>query len=376
VTPRLSFVFLGLSLTSSWGNGHATTYRALLRELRQRGHRVTFFERKQTWYVDNADLPEPEFCELVSYDSLAELERYRGRLAAADVVVVGSYVPEGRAVAALALEHCRGVSAFYDIDTPITLAALARGDCSYLSKELVPAFDLYLSFAGGHVLSRLRTIFGARRAEPLYCGVDPDLYYPVNAPKTWDLGYLGTYSADRQPALEQLLLEPARRLPERAFVVAGAQYPEDIVWPSQVERSTHVPPAEHRYFYSRQRWTLNLTRKDMISAGHAPSVRLFEAAACGTPIISDHSPGLSEFFEPGREIVVADGAADVVRCLQQLSESERRLLAERARSRVLAEHTSAHRARALEDYVCSLGGAQKPEHGRLAPPAVPAEHGA
>lgn len=351
MTSRLSFAFLGLSITSTWGNGHATTYRSLLRELGQRGHRVTFFERAVPWYTENADLPAPPYCELVLYDSLEDLGRHRSKLAQADVVVLGSYVPQGRKVAELVLQSSRALTAFYDIDTPVTLAALARNDCEYLSPELVPAFDIYLSFSGGRSLELLRSTYGARRAEPLYCSVDPAYYHPEITPKRWDLGYLGTYSADRQPELERLLLEPARQHPELSLAVAGSQYPSSIAWPSCVTHFEHVPAHEHRGFYARQRWTLNLTRRDMALLGHSPSVRLFEAAACGTPILSDHWRGLEQFFEPEREIVVVSSGEQVVTCLKQRGEAERKVIAERARARVLEEHTSSARAKTLLEYV-------------------------
>jgi spore maturation protein CgeB len=351
MTKPLDFVFLGLSLSSSWGNGHATTYRALLRALSARGHRVKFFERAVPWYRDNTDLHCPDFCELVLYESLDELASHGEALKRADVVVVGSYVPDGPSVLELVLHEARGVKAFYDIDTPITLAALARHDCDYLSADAIPKLDLYLSFAGGPSLDTLRSSFGARRAEPLYCSVDPRSYFPVAAELSWDLGYLGTYAPDRQPGLENLLLEPARSRTDLSFVVGGSQYPAQLCWPSNVTHLEHVPPDRHREFYCGQRWTLNLTRRDMAKAGYSPSVRLFEAAACGTPIISDRAPGLDTFFIPDREIIVVDGPEQVLSCLTRYSESQRRALAERALARVLKEHTAARRASTLENYV-------------------------
>jgi spore maturation protein CgeB len=259
-------------------------------------------------------------------------------------------VPEGSQVLEFVLEHARGTCAFYDIDTPITLSALRRGDCEYVSRELIGELDLYLSFSGGPILSVLEHEFGARRAEPLYCSVDTDLYNPIRAERTWDLGYLGTYSPDRQPTLERLLLEPARRLPAARFVIAGSQYPEHPAFPDNVARLSHVPAVDHRQFYARQRWTLNVTRQDMIAAGYSPSVRLFEAAACGVPIISDHFAGLCELFEPEREILLAQSAEDVMAHLD-LPESTAAQLAARARERILAEHTSATRAKELVRYV-------------------------
>jgi spore maturation protein CgeB len=348
----LSIVFLGLSVTSSWGNGHATTYRALVKGLARRGHRVLFLERDVPWYARHRDLAEPPYGRTQLYGSLAELRsRFAGAVAQADLVVLGSYVPDGIEVGRWVLDNAGGATAFYDIDTPVTLAQLCRGDCPYVSPGLIPRFDLYLSFTGGPLLERLADEFGARRPRPLYCSVDPDVHRPQATDTLWDLGYMGTYSADRQRGLERFLLAPARALPERAFAVAGAQYPAELAWPGNVERFEHLPPARHSGFYGAQRFTLNLTRADMVSAGWSPSVRLFEAAAIGTPLISDAWPGLDAFFVPGKEILIAESPRRVTEILAELPEAERGLIAAAARRRVLRSHTLVQRAMELEGYL-------------------------
>jgi spore maturation protein CgeB len=254
------------------------------------------------------------------------------------------------------------VTAFYDIDTPVTLAKLSNGGADYVSRKLIPRYDLYLSFTGGPTLERLQREFGARMARPLYCSVDTDNYFPEAAGPQWDLGYLGTYSDDRQPSLAALMLEPARTLADRRFVVAGPQYPDGIPWPGNVERITHLPPRDHRAFYNAQRYTLNITRADMIRAGWSPSVRLFEAAACGTPIVSDAWDGLEAFFEPGRDILIARSAEDTETYLHDVPDEEREAIGQRARQRVLAGHTAAHRAQELESFAreAMAAGAGKP----------------
>ncbi|CAH2604543.1 Glycosyltransferase [Rhodovastum atsumiense] len=348
---RRRLLVLGLSLSSSWGNGHATTYRALLKALAGRGHDILFLERDVPWYAAARDLVDPPWCRLRFYDGVAALAGQWGEaIATADAVILGSYVPDGIAVARLVQRLARGVTAFYDIDTPVTLARLAAGDGTYLAPELVPGFDLYLSFAGGPTLRQLETAWGARRARALYCSVDPELYHPLARPRRWALGYLGTYSADRQPGLERLLLAPARHCPDLRFVVAGPQYPAGIDWPANVERIEHLPPGEHAGFYSAMGWTLNLTRADMKVAGFSPSVRLFEAAACGTPILSDIWPGLDSVLRSGSEVAEVRDGEQVLQFLA-LPESARAAMAAAARARVLAEHTAAHRAALLEAYL-------------------------
>jgi spore maturation protein CgeB len=347
-SSSLHLVVLGLSITSSWGNGHATTYRSLLREMAARGHRVHFLERDVPWYASNRDAGACEGVTVDLYGSREELQdRFAEEVRQADGVVVGSYVPEGVAVGDWVQATAGGLTAFYDIDTPVTLGKLARGDEEYLSPDLIPRFDMYLSFTGGPTLRRLEQEFGARRAEALYCAVDESRYRVLERPRLWDLGYLGTYSDDRQPTLERLLIEPARRLPQMKFVVAGPQYPSTIDWPANVERIEHLPPERHPDFYASQRFTLNVTRKDMIAAGWSPSVRLFEAGACGVPIISDHWDGLDSLFPEGAAIVIGRSSDDVVDLLQTLPDEQRRRIGRIAQDIVLKAHTGTARASEL-----------------------------
>jgi spore maturation protein CgeB len=351
----MRIVILGLSITSSWGNGHATTFRALIAQLSARGHDVLFLERDVPWYASHRDLPDPPYCRTELYRDRAELmQRFSADVGEADLVIVGSFVPEGIEVGTWVQRTAPGVTAFYDIDTPVTLGLLERGQCEYLSAELIPRYDLYLSFTGGPTLEHLEHRYGAPAARALYCSVDPDMYRPQALTAQWDLGYMGTYSPDRQPALDRLLLEPARQARTLRCLVAGPKYPDTLHWPENVSRLAHVEPARHRWLYCSQRYTLNLTRADMVAAGYSPSVRLFEAAACGTPIISDYWEGLDSLLVPGREILVAGSTRDVLGIMADVPESERVALGRRARERVLAAHTSAHRARELESYVGEL----------------------
>jgi spore maturation protein CgeB len=345
----MKIVILGLSITSSWGNGHATTYRGLVRELSRRGHDVTFLERDMPWYAANRDLPLPPYGRTELYGSVADLDaRFRGEVREADLAIVGSFVPEGVAVGEWVIGNTRGIPAFYDIDTPVTMARLARGDTEYLAPWLIPNYRLYLSFTGGPMLEHIERRFGSPMARALHCSVDPDLYFPESVPIRWDLGYLGTYSEDRQPFLECLMLEPARRWPDGRFIVSGPLYPETIAWPPNVERVEHLAPAAHRGFFNAQRFTLNLTRSEMKAAGYSPSVRLFEAAACGSAIVSDYWRGLESIFEIGREILVTGSPEEMLRLLREARADRAAALGSRARARALAEHTAAHRAAQLE----------------------------
>jgi spore maturation protein CgeB len=353
----MKLVVLGLSLSSSWGNGHATTYRGLLRAFARRGHRILFLECDQPWYRDHRDLSRPDFCELDFYTDFSDLKhRFVREVAEADAVIMGSYVPQGRQIGRWLTRQAGGATAFYDIDTPITLASLRHDACEYLERDSVGEFDLYLSFTGGPALELLRERYGARRVEALYCSADPEIYFPEGASLRWKLGYLGTYSADRQPTLDRLLLHVARDIPKSRFVVAGPQYPAEIKWPENVRHIQHLAPADHRAFYAAQRFTLNVTRAEMIRLGYSPSVRLFEAAACGVPIITDSWLGLSKFFQPEVEILIAESAADVRGYLHDLSEPARQKIGRLARAKIQESHTPDHRARLLEKLLLEASG--------------------
>jgi spore maturation protein CgeB len=345
----MKLVVLGLSLSSSWGNGHATTYRALLKAFANRGHEILFLEHDAPWYRDHRDIADPEYCRLEFYNALDELDRWDREIREADAVIVGSYVAQGVEIGDYVHRHASGVTAFYDIDTPVTLAKLECRDYEYLSPDLIPGYDLYLSFTGGPTLRRIEQVYASPMARALYCSVDVDSYQPMDIAKRWDLSYLGTYSKDRQAAVERLLIEPARRLPHLKFCVAGPQYPGDVNWPDNVERIDHLPPAEHPEFYAATRYTLNVTRADMIAAGWSPSVRLFEAGACATPVISDKWEGIDGLFEPGREIILVESSDDVVARLS--SNEDAAAIGRAARKRILAAHTADHRAAELESYI-------------------------
>ena len=360
----MNIVILGLSISSSWGNGHATTYRPLVRGLAGLGHDVLFLERDVPACASHRDLPSPPYCTLRLYESLEELaDVYASIIRHADAVVVGSYVPEGIAVGRWVLDTAGSAVVFYDLDTPVTLAKLSRGDWEYIDPNLVGRYHLYLSLTGGRILRVLREQYGVRRVLPLYASVDPRRYRPMYRPHRWRMGYLGTYSDDRQTAVERLLLAPARRMADQAFVAAGSQYPPKIRWPANVERIDHVPPDEHNAFYASQDVTLTVTRRAGVQYGSCPSVRLFEAAACGTAVISDDWEGLINLFAPGSEILIARSTRETIAHLTDHTPEDFERIGAAARRRFLAGHTCEHRAVQLErmlreacdDAACSYG---------------------
>jgi spore maturation protein CgeB len=351
----VKIVIYGLTITSSWGNGHATTYRSLAKALARRGHCIHFIEKDVEWYRSNRDLPHPEFCAVHLYENWSESRQELIKISAdADAIVIGSYCSDGAAITKELLDAGYGPIAFYDIDTPITMARLRTGTrMDYLDASLIPFYGAYLSFTGGPILQELERQFKTARAIAFYCSVDPEIYRPTQPCNEYlcELSYLGTYAPDRQGKLANLLCGAAALLPQSDFLVAGPQYPSTISWPHNVRRIIHVSPAGHPAFFSSSRYSLNLTREDMIAAGHSPSVRLFEASACGAAILTDGWPGLEEFLTPGEEVMLPRDEYETVDILRNGSDIARARMGRRARERILSQHTAAHRAVQFEAIV-------------------------
>lgn len=361
----MKITVFGLTISSSWGNGHATPYRAILRALHRRGHRITFFEKDVEYYYWRRDFTVCDYCDLVLYPSWRDARsRALSAVAESDVVIVGSYCPEGALISDEVLSLSRPAHVFYDLDTPITIANLKSGDLDYLRRDQVNAFDLYLSFTGGRILEELESKWNARRARPLYGCVDPDAHARVAARENFrcDLSYMGTYAADRQHKLEELLVEPSRMMPRASFVLAGSLYPKTWVWPQNVRRYDHIAPGDHPALYSSSRATLNLTRGGMASGGYCPSGRFFEAAACGTAILSDWFEGLESFFCPGEEVFIVNKTEEVVSALE-MSDKELARVAYCAREHVLSEHTGDARAEQLMRYLDEVSRPIRPNSG-------------
>lgn len=349
----MKITIFGLTISSSWGNGHATPYRAILSALHRMGHNIYFFEKDVPYYRSRRDFESCAYCSLTFYQDWAQIRNHALRTAAeSDVVMTASYLPEGQRISDEILDLPTPLRVFYDLDTPITLNKMENGGVEYLRRDQLPGFDLVLSFTGGRVLQQLERDYGARMARPLYGCVDPDVYVRCRPSPdfTCELSYMGTYAADRQPKVDELFLEPARRNLDRQFVLAGSMYPWEWQWPANVRILEHVSPHQHPEFYSSSRATLNITRAEMARNGWCPSGRFFEAAACGTPLITDAWEGLNFFFDPVRDLRVVNSADDVEAALS-MNDDDLAQMAQHARERTLEEHTGAARAKQLLQYL-------------------------
>lgn len=353
----MKIVIFGLTISSSWGNGHATLWRGLCRALSQLGHSIIFFERDVPYYAMNRDLTEVPGGKLILYSDWSDaLQRAKTELADADIAMTTSYCPDGIAATELLTSAPRAIRIFYDLDTPVTLSRLGAGEStSYIGANGLRDFDLVLSYTGGRALDRLRSDLGARHVAPLYGHVDPNVHHPVPPVPRYasDLSYLGTYAEDRQIMLQRLFIDAADQRPKQRFLIGGAQYPQSFPWKPNIYFTHHLPPSEHPAFFSSSRLTLNVTRLAMAEMGWCPSGRLFEAASCATAILSDAWAGIDQFFEPGREILLATTAAEAVATLD-IGDRELERIRRAGRDRVLSEHTSAHRALEFERLINSL----------------------
>jgi spore maturation protein CgeB len=360
-------VIFGLTISSSWGNGHATLWRGLCKYLVRSGHSVVFFERDVPYYAGARDLYEIPGGRLELYSSWEDVQPIaHSSVMEADAAIVTSYCPDALTATELILSQDRATPVFYDLDTPITLAKVQAGEpVPYIGPTGLDGFALVLSFTGGQQLfDEFRRKLGAREIRPLYGHVDADTHRPVPAEAHYraDLSYLGTYSEDRQSGLEALFVSPARSRRDLRFLIGGAQYPPDFPWSSNIYFVRHLPPSEHAPFFASSRITLNVTRSAMAKMGWCPSGRLFEAAACGAPLLSDRWIGLENFFQPGEEILLADDADDTLAALQ-LDDDQLSGIARRARERTLDLHSSNRRAIDLIELLeqAASRGARQPE---------------
>jgi spore maturation protein CgeB len=347
----MNIAIFGLSISSSWGNGHATIWRGLVRALISNNHKVTFFERNVPYYAQNRDFLGMDGLNLVLYNSWHEIELTAASiLNFTDVAIVTSYCPDALVASDLIL--CREVplNIFYDLDAAVTLEQIENGKTPfYIGKKLLKDYDLVFSYSGGQVLDRIKERLAAKEVFPLYGCVDPLTHRPVKASPVYscDMSYLGTFAKDRQEMLQRLLIETAKKNPVKNFIIGGAQYPENFPWAENVFFVAHVPPSEHSSFYCSCKFTLNVTRSAMAETGFSPSGRLFEAASCGVPVISDRWKGVEQFFTPGEEIIIASDSDDVMDALQ-MSEERRMTIAIKAYQRVQREHTAMHRVKEFE----------------------------
>ncbi|MGE0080525.1 MAG: glycosyltransferase [Thiohalomonadaceae bacterium] len=348
----LAIAFFGSSLVSAYWNGAATYYRGIIRALAARGHRVTFYEPDAYDRQRHRDMADPPWARVVVYPASEDgVHRALEQAAAADVVVKASGVGVfddllERAVPDAARPGALRV--FWDVDAPATLARM-RADVHDPLRRLIPAYDMVLTYGGGRPVVDAYMQLGARHCEPVYNALDPDTHHPVgpNARFAGSLGFLGNRLPDREARVEEFFLRAAAQRPAAAFLLGGAGW-DDKPLPANVRYLGHVYTHEHNAFNCTPTAVLNISRDSMAANGWSPATRVFEAAGAGACLLTDRWEGIGDFLEPNGEVLVAEDGDQVVWWLDRLSTERARRIGERARRRVLREHTYAHRAIQLE----------------------------
>jgi spore maturation protein CgeB len=348
-------VLFGSSIVSSYWNGAATYYRGICKAMHARGHEVVFVEpdlyerQSRRDLVDDPPYAEVRVCR--GWDDLVrELRRARGADLVAKCSGVGGWELE-LARGVLELQQPKTLVAFWDVDAPQTLG-LAFAEATKQGegfRALIPRYDLILLYGGGPPVQHAYSQLGARASHPIYNAVDPDEYFPaqLDSGRAADLIFMGNRLPDREERVRSLFLRAAELAPDMSFILGGEGW-GDCPLPANIRWIGHVPTAEHRGWNCSARVVLNINRQAMAEYGFSPPTRVFEAAGCASCLITDSWAGLEEFLEPGREVMVANSAEEIVGCLRSTTAAAARAIGRAARERVLRDHTYSQRAELLE----------------------------
>ena len=345
----MNIAFFGSSLVSAYWNGAATYYRGVLRNLAERGHRITFYEPDAFERQQHRDIPDPDWARVVVYPATEEaawrcLEEARG----SDLVVKASGVGVFDELLEKAVLDIGGLRVFWDVDAPATLDRM-ESDPQDPFRALVPKYDLIFTYGGGDPVVEAYRSFGARDCVPVYNALDSTTHHPVEPDPRFeaDLGFLGNRLPDREARVEEFFLDAAAKLPEKTFLLGGSGW-GDKPLPGNVRYLGHVYTKDHNAFNCTPLAVLNISRESMARYGFSPATRVFEAAGAGACLITDEWVGIEMFLEPGTEVLVARDGAEVAGHLRELTPERARRIGEAARRRVLSEHTYAHRAAQVE----------------------------
>jgi spore maturation protein CgeB len=350
--------FFGSSLVSAYWNGAATYYRGIIKELHRLGHTITFYEPDAYERQQHRDMEPPDWCRVVVYSAegvngvSAALDDAAGAnllVKASGVGVFDSFleqaIPDRKRAGALAI--------FWDVDAPATLERV-QADAGDPFRQLIPMYDLVLTYGGGDPVVSAYKALGARECVPIYNAADPETHHAVAPDPRFeaDLAFLGNRLPDRERRVEEFFLRAAGRCPHKAFLLGGNGW-ADKPLPANVRYTGHVYTADHNAFNCTPKAVLNISRASMARFGFSPATRVFEAAAAGACLISDEWEGLDLFLEPGREVLVARDGQEVAELLNSLTPERARAIGKAARLRVLSQHTYAHRARQVDHLLSS-----------------------
>jgi hypothetical protein len=259
------------------------------------------------------------------------------------------------------MSHLRGIPAalrerfgvpvvFYDGDVPMSLPEFGGMDTgfNYYHGADPGEYDLVVSNSEGG-LPRLLEL-GARRAEAVFWGADPELFAPLPVEKEADVFFYGYGDKFRRDSMAAMVGEPSRALPDVDFALGGRDFQGDT---GRARLIGDVPFNVFNRAVSAARINLNVTRRAHASVFASSSARPFELAMAGAAVVSNPYAGIERWFEPGRELLVVESADEAVATYRDLlaDPGAAEELGRRARERALDEHTYAHRARRLLELV-------------------------
>lgn len=350
---KLNIAFFGSSIISAYWNGAATYYRGIVKNLHKMGHKVTFFEPDILERQKNRDIENPEWCEVVVYpkDKLGLRTLLRKAQAKSDIIIKASGVGIYDEFLEYEVAHMKkkdNLVVFWDVDAPATLDRIAE-DPRDPFLELIPHYDMILTYGGGDPVVNAYKENGAQKCIPIYNALDSETHFPVAREEKFsgDLAFLGNRLPDREKRVEEFFIKPAKELSDQKFLLGGSGW-GDKELPANVQYLGHVKTTDHNSFNCSPKAVLNISRDSMARYGFSPATRIFEAAGAGACIITDYWKGIESFFEPDKEIIVVKEGEEVIQVLKNLTEEKATKIGQAAYDRVIAEHTYEHRAALLQ----------------------------
>jgi spore maturation protein CgeB len=341
------FVF-GSSIVSSYWNGAATYYRGIYKHLHALGNQITFAEPDAYGRQQKLDSAIGGYVDVLVYWP-DQTEGLISEACGADLVIKHSGVGINDELLEREVLNCRSEgtrAAFWDVDAPATLARV-ESDSADPFRSCIPEYDLIFTYGGGQAVIDHYTRLGARNCHPIYNALDPETHHPVPASEDYrcDLLFVGNRLPDRERRVEEFFLRAAELVPDLKFILGGEGWGGKRL-PANVRWIGHVGTGDHNMLNCSARMVLNINRASMADVGFSPPTRIFEAAGAGACMITDSWSGISQFFEPGQEILVASSAEDVVAHLSSISAGRARAIGEAMLARALRHHT--YQQRALE----------------------------
>jgi spore maturation protein CgeB len=350
------FVF-GSSITSSYWNGAATYYRGIYKQLRALGHQITFAEPDAYRRLQNRDAGDFSYVKTLLYKDAQEIPVLLKQAAECDLVIKHSGVGVFDELLEEEVLECRSDStrvAFWDVDAPATLSRVENSPADAF-RALIPEYDFIFTYGGGSPVVDHYWRLGAANCHPIYNALDPETHHPVppDPALACDLLFVGHRLPDRERRVEEFFLRAAQIAPDFQFALGGEGWDGKRL-PANVRWIGHVSTGDHNRVNCSARMVLNINRDSMAGVGFSPPTRVFEAAGAGACLITDRWVGIEQFFAPGREILVAGNAEEIVSWLRDTSAAKAKEIGQNMRVRALRDHTYELRAKEVDAIIANV----------------------